>query len=478
MLKRRYDLPLLILFGAIILFIFSKNSYLYTTNDWVDVNSFMTTGNGWVHGLIPYKDLFEQKGPILFWIYALAARTKLYFHGIFLLELITMSTTMVILYHTFQKILDQRLKINLTLIIFAIILTFDAYFTGGGGVEELGLPFIAYQLYLFTKVIKKETITTIQWIFAALGFNILFWIKYTLVLTYVILTLIYYGYLIYQNKIKILLQNIAINVIILISVAGIISLYFWHVHALTDLYQVYFYDNIFIYGANPMPHGHSFIYNWINRFKWILILFGLLTSPVIFKKKLLISKWWVFVFIGIILINFNLSNSFAYYSLIMVPLVIYLLYIGDLSKYWLILLIFMTSSLSIYTSYNIHETKWSNHLSSGQIVQKTIGDSNSVVQFGLLDTGYFNLTHTTPQAKYFHMNNIKPSAFPELLGEPLKVIQTKHIKYVITRKVVYDYEKENLKQYKIIKKFNIKSYAYSKHQHEGSSTYYILKLKQ
>ena len=67
----------LLLFSLLLSFLFlglcSKNSPLYPMNIWPDVNCFFTVGKSMVHGMIPYRDLYEQKGPILYFIYALAA---------------------------------------------------------------------------------------------------------------------------------------------------------------------------------------------------------------------------------------------------------------------------------------------------------------------------------------------------------------------------------------------------------------------
>ena len=51
----------------------SKSSFLYPFNDWVDVNCFFTVGRGILHGLTPYRDLYEQKGPLTYLLFALAA---------------------------------------------------------------------------------------------------------------------------------------------------------------------------------------------------------------------------------------------------------------------------------------------------------------------------------------------------------------------------------------------------------------------
>ena len=57
---------LLILVSFCSLLFCTKNSWLYSFNDWVDGNAFFTMGKGMVNGLVPYKDLFEQKGPLLY----------------------------------------------------------------------------------------------------------------------------------------------------------------------------------------------------------------------------------------------------------------------------------------------------------------------------------------------------------------------------------------------------------------------------
>ena len=59
----RVTVPCLAAFVMILLC--SKSSPLYPMNDWVDVNCFFTVGRGMLHGLVPYRDLYEQKGDLL-----------------------------------------------------------------------------------------------------------------------------------------------------------------------------------------------------------------------------------------------------------------------------------------------------------------------------------------------------------------------------------------------------------------------------
>ena len=73
--------------AAAVLMICSMNSWLYPVNPWTDVNIISTVGRGLFDGLVPYRDLVEQKGPMLFLIFGLA---ELLFpgtyHGIYVME--------------------------------------------------------------------------------------------------------------------------------------------------------------------------------------------------------------------------------------------------------------------------------------------------------------------------------------------------------------------------------------------------------
>jgi len=77
------------LVSFIILLFTSKCSFLYPFNDWVDANAFFTVGKSMMNGIVPYRDLFEQKGLLLYFIYGvgyLISNTT--FIGIFILEII------------------------------------------------------------------------------------------------------------------------------------------------------------------------------------------------------------------------------------------------------------------------------------------------------------------------------------------------------------------------------------------------------
>ena len=56
-----------IIISCILILLFTtKYSILYPFNDWQDANSFETVARSVLSGKILYKDIVEQKGPILY----------------------------------------------------------------------------------------------------------------------------------------------------------------------------------------------------------------------------------------------------------------------------------------------------------------------------------------------------------------------------------------------------------------------------
>ena len=71
--ERRAALGLALVCSVLALIIASTSSPLYAANFWTDSNLYFTIGRGMTQGLMPYRDLFDHKGPLIFMIYALGA---------------------------------------------------------------------------------------------------------------------------------------------------------------------------------------------------------------------------------------------------------------------------------------------------------------------------------------------------------------------------------------------------------------------
>lgn len=158
----------------------SKSSPIYPFNDWVDANCFMTVGKSMLHGLVPYRDLYEQKGPLLYMLHALAAMfSETTFIGVYFLEIIAATG---FLFYSFKtiKLYQQSTSILLIPILAAVVYSTSS-FCQGDSAEEFCLPLLTFAIYLAVKMIKQEK-SLMWWEFMAVGVTSAFvlWIKFSM----------------------------------------------------------------------------------------------------------------------------------------------------------------------------------------------------------------------------------------------------------------------------------------------------------
>ncbi len=155
-------LLLFALFSAIILIIFPACSTILYPQCVGDYIIFQTIGSGWINGHLPYADLFDHKGPMVFAIYSLGAlicKGKL---GVWLLELLSVTVSMWMIYQ-----LGRTIGASIKKSVFAVFMSgilLALYIEGGGTVEEFSLPFQILPLLLTTQYLTerpKPALTTI-----------------------------------------------------------------------------------------------------------------------------------------------------------------------------------------------------------------------------------------------------------------------------------------------------------------------------
>lgn len=430
MRNRNYDNCLIIGLGLILLFILSMNSWLYTVNESADINSFMTTANVWANGGIPYRDAYEQKGPIIYFIYLLAIKSGLWFRAIWLLEVLTMSISVVYLSKSFKLLHLSRFTQNMSLITYLVAMTATKMFDKGGGVEELTLPFVIYVLYLFIKQSQQMDIKTYEQVIAAIGFTLMFWIKYTMGLSYVILIVAYYGYCAYQRKYKEILKNIGINVLVFSIISGVIVGYFAYHGAASELFKVYFYDNIVLYNTSPGVGLRPLLIK-INQLSdsFIFIITLMLATALPANRKTLKTPYMVLLIV-LIVANYMLFHLW-YYALIILPIGIILFASVEPKRITQLLVFFIIVGGSSCHLNQLSHTRFSNWQSNGQRIAKLTHQSADIVQLGMLDTGVYNVTKGTPPIVHFQMNNIDPLRLPPLVDEPVAMLKNKRVKYAV-----------------------------------------------
>ena len=127
----------MILLSAIVtITVFSKSSPLYPLNDWVEANCFLTAGKALLSGQVLYRDVYEQKGPFLYFLHALAALVSdSSFFGVWLLEI---AACFAYAWIGWRLVLQRCKRPSVLLIPGLLFLTYSTVaFSSGDSAEEL-----------------------------------------------------------------------------------------------------------------------------------------------------------------------------------------------------------------------------------------------------------------------------------------------------------------------------------------------------
>ena len=274
-LRRRRPGPLPLLIWSIlsafaVLLICSKSSPLYPTNDWVDVQCFFTVGRGILQGKMPYLDLYEQKGPVLYLLFAAAALDSSGgFLGVFLLETVCVG---LFLFEG-ARIAALFLREDSPSLywlppVMALCCCLCPAFCHGGSAEELFLPAAAAFLRLALKALGEDRALRRGEAFACGVLAALaLWVKYTccgLFAGGAAALLVWY---LVSGRGRKLWEALLFSLLGLLAVSAPLLAWFALRGALSPLWEAYFLNNLTAYaasqGARHAPPIQAILSNWL-----------------------------------------------------------------------------------------------------------------------------------------------------------------------------------------------------------------------
>ena len=236
--------------AAVTITFVSTCSPLYPFNPWDDANCFFTIGRGIVKGRILYKDLFDHKGPLLYFVYALTALiSSKSFIGAWIVEIIAAGFFAVYSWKTVKLFTEPSKNAIFLMPLFIGIVYTSKMFNFGGNAEELCFPLITVALYKGLKAIVKGDglPEKADALICGILTGALFWVKYTFVGFFAGFCLYIIIFAIKQKAFPKLWSLIwrFIAGIVIISIP--VFLYFIFTNSLKFLFESYFYDNMSFY---------------------------------------------------------------------------------------------------------------------------------------------------------------------------------------------------------------------------------------
>jgi len=175
------SLPVLILCIVCVLTI--SSSPLFVTNPWDDSNAMLTMGRSVLHGMVPYQDIIDQRGPFLYAIFTIGAFiNQTSFTGVFVLQVINV----LIIYHLSYKIVKDLtgiVAVTRWLALFGpFALLATSSFSLSGSPEEFAFTSVLYLLYVVNHNHHNIVIIDLKtFFFLGLNLSLIFWNKYSMV---------------------------------------------------------------------------------------------------------------------------------------------------------------------------------------------------------------------------------------------------------------------------------------------------------
>ena len=448
-----------LLLSTIFLLIATKSSPLYPFNDWVDANVSLTIGKGMMSGRVLYRDLFDQRGPLFYFIYGLGSLfSHTNFLGVYIVEVISFAIFLFFCSKIITLYLDKSYSFIALPLIAGMVLNLNA-FAHGGSPEEFSLPLLTFSLYYLLRYFKEIYPKDIpdRWLFInGIVAGCILWIKYSILGFWIgWMASILLGLLIQKNFKKIL-KSAAVFLLGMVAATVPWVLYFGLNNAIHDWIQSYFVINLTAY-SKPMSllSRAKFIFYTLYGFRYSPIIVGMMGFGLIvfltLKKYLteLLHKISVALcFILLLLTIYGGGQAMKYYFLIAAPMIIFGfivllgIYYDDYgaigSKKALLAIIFFFTIGTLFFVYRTNQNVYLMKFAKEDLVQykyaKVINQTENptILNYGWLDSGFYATTDTIPTVRFFHQPNIEYSRYPIIKDE-----QNRYVKEAITDYVVY-----------------------------------------
>ena len=296
LLKNSLLTGFLLLISFVILLFGVESSPLYPLNEWTDPNCFYTVGKALANGIVPYRDIYEQKGPYVYFLHALCYLIDSDgFFGVWLMEVAACFTSLLFISKILKLygITDFK-RVAPVCVLIALSVYFSFAMSTGDSVEEFCSPLLLGIIYISVKHMREENgkYSVGNYLYIGIAAGIIFWSKFTII-GFFIAWYVFFLFRTVRRKQFSEIWKSVVFILIGVVIATLPCLIYFSVNgAVKDWLKVYLYDNIFLY----QDKGNIFY----RLFMPLLNILGTLGANI---------QYNAFVILGIVL--FARKNSFA-----------------------------------------------------------------------------------------------------------------------------------------------------------------------
>lgn len=492
--ERIISYAICLIISAVAIGICSRSSPLYPINDWVDSNCFFTVGKAMFSGKAVYLDIYEQKGIFLYFLHGLAYLiSNTSFLGVYFIEVLSFSAFLYLTY-LIARLFASRVASLAVLAPLSLALLCSWAFCQGDSAEQLMLPLLLYPVYCLIKssgqgeggLPSHFEITLIGAAFALVLLT-----KFTLVG-------VFFGYVLALAVLCIIKKDVlSLLRYALFFCAGALAaflpffIYFVATGSLSAFFEVYFYNNLFLYPA--YEEQFTIWENLIYSFGANTVCFAAAGVGLIFfiarekRREVSIALpsmaffTMLFIYVGGRFHEYYALGALFFSALGFVAIAPLFDLLGKrifknegkrllASVVSLILVCVTCLSLCLIFSDNAFligtkkEDTW--QYKFAEIIERS--DEKTLINYGSLDLGLYTAANIVPSERFFCHLNINLDEMDKAMDE---AIAQKRAKFVVYR--------GNFPPLILMQNYKIVSREVSHLEFEGSSiTYFLLERKE
>lgn len=517
------EIILMLVFAFGLMFFATASSPRYGINPWVDANAFFTVGKSMANGVTIYKDLFEQKGPLLYVIHALAYKISgTSFAGVYVFEAAAMFVSMLFAYKTARLFVSKPLSLGAAVLFAAAVVNTNCFYLGDSA-EEFSLPFLMILIYYAVFYFKDSENNTLKWyVFLLNGFfaGCVIMIKFTVLgFWFGWMAAVSIHTLFVRKKVGEAFRNAFIFLCGMAIPVAAFSAYFFLKGGLKEFFETYFFFNINFYSDEKKTIFDTLkncVLSFANAFfrtrgAFIVSILGCLLALFVkpISEKNIVSKLAVpfifgcgafFTYVGGKVFTYYFLTFTAFFVFVFISAAILFEKLCKKDAAAISVAVLSVAAAAVITGsiniavLNAPKTKEETVQHKISSLINSRGDNSTVLCYSSLDAGIYLFDNIVPQYRYFEEQNIDYSIFPENVDEQNSYIDTHKAQYVVCRefnkhragedtaddflKILYDGNETLKTDYELILKENSNT---PDDVHRGKQTelyYFVFELKK
>lgn len=284
-----------------------------------DSSVFKTVALYMKNGFMPYKDIFDHKGPLLY-IYNWIGIELSYWRGIWYIEAVSLFITFIAMYKICRLLCGRFCSIIILLVSSTPLFQ---YFEGGNLTEEYAMPFIAVSLYIYTDYFVNKHVSKLRLFICGLSLGAVLLLRPNMISVWVVFSLAVLFEFIRQKNFISIMKFAMFFVLGILSILGPIFVWLAFNGAFTD-----FIHDYLIFNSEYVSGDRAALINKFRSFVFFSRNFFILSSIVcsiyllFTEKNTFHTAYFLSICCTLILICIS-GQTYAHYGMVFIPLQTY-----------------------------------------------------------------------------------------------------------------------------------------------------------